>query len=162
MISNKDPIAINAWKEASAIIRVNKLDVGSFSSVGIEPTKVHYVPNGFDADAFSPRSKMDSRKKLGLPLDGKILLNVANFYSEVKGHKVLLEIIKKVVAIQPDVYCVMVGDGALKDSMMKMTDELGISDHILFAGSKTHKEIPDWINACDMFILPSLMEGNPP
>jgi glycosyltransferase involved in cell wall biosynthesis len=29
------------------------------------------------------------------------------------------------------------------------------------AGGKPHDEIPLWMNACDLFVLPSLNEGNP-
>jgi glycosyltransferase involved in cell wall biosynthesis len=32
---------------------------------------------------------------------------------------------------------------------------------VLLAGGKLHDEIPVWMNACDLFVLPSLSEGNP-
>ena len=31
----------------------------------------------------------------------------------------------------------------------------------MLAGGKPHDEIPVWLNACDLFVLPSLSEGNP-
>ncbi len=31
----------------------------------------------------------------------------------------------------------------------------------MLAGGKPHNEIPLWMNACDLFVLPSLNEGNP-
>ena len=34
-------------------------------------------------------------------------------------------------------------------------------DHVEFVGGKPHDKIPIWMNACDVFILPSLAEGNP-
>ena len=34
-------------------------------------------------------------------------------------------------------------------------------DHVEFVGGRPHNEIPIWMNACDVFALPSLNEGNP-
>ena len=34
-------------------------------------------------------------------------------------------------------------------------------DHVEFVGGKPHAEIPIWMNACDVFVLSSLSEGNP-
>jgi len=33
----------------------------------------HRVPFGIDLEAFRPRSKVDSRKRLGIPLDHKVI-----------------------------------------------------------------------------------------
>jgi len=60
-----------------------------------------------------------------------------------------------------NVLCVIVGGGVLRDKLEKQVSNMGLSDFILFAGEKKHGEIPLWMNACDIFVLPSLNEGNP-
>lgn len=44
---------------------------------------------------------------------------------------------------------------------MNLTKELRIESHVSFAGIKNHDEIPLWLNACDVFCLPSYIEGFP-
>ena len=36
-----------------------------------------------------------------------------------------------------------------------------IANHVEFVDGKMHNRIPLWMNACDVFVLPSLDEGNP-
>jgi glycosyltransferase involved in cell wall biosynthesis len=161
-LDNRDPIAISTWRNADAVIRVNKLDIGRIcEAADIPASSVHYIPNGYDADRFYPMDAGECRRQLDLPLDKKIILNVANPYDRVKGHDVLIDAFEKIAKVHPNVICVVVGDGKLKDSLMSRTRELHLEDRLLFVGKKPHQEIPLWLNACDVFVLPSLMEGNP-
>lgn len=61
----------------------------------------------------------------------------------------------------PDVICVVVGDGSLRGSLTSQVRSLHLGERMLFVGKRPHDEIPLWMNACDVFALPSLMEGNP-
>lgn len=40
-------------------------------------------------------------------------------------------------------------------------DKLGLNGRILLLGRRPHDEIPMWMNASDIFVLPSLGEGFP-
>ena len=51
--------------------------------------------------------------------------------------------------------------GKDKRALEKQIKSLGLEDYVMLAGGKPHDEIPLWINACDVFVLPSLNEGNP-
>ncbi|MDD4250385.1 MAG: glycosyltransferase family 4 protein [Methanosarcina sp.] len=160
-IEKKDPLFIRAWAESDIIIRVRRDDIPLFSDVGISLDKICYLPNGYDSSSFSTLDLEQSRKKLGLPLDKKILLNVGNLYSEVKGHRYLIEAIGKVVKKRTDVLCVIVGSGKLRNKLEAQIKEAGLEDYVQLVGGKPHTEIPLWINSCDLFVLPSLNEGNP-
>lgn len=78
-LDSRDPIALRTWKNADATIRVNKLDISRIREVaGVPASCVHYIPNGFSENEFYPIAVEECRKKLGLPLDKKVILNVAN------------------------------------------------------------------------------------
>ena len=81
VIKNKDSQYIKTWEVTDSIIRVRNGDISLFRDVGIPLDKVHYVPNGYDSLKFFPRNMLACRKKLGLPTDVKIILNVGNLYS---------------------------------------------------------------------------------
>ena len=104
--------------------------------------------------------RQSARRTLGLPPDRKILLAVGNLV-EVKGHRYLVEAMAEVVKERQDVLCVIVGSGPLRGRLERQVRALGLEEHVRFVGGKPHEEIPIWMNACDVFVLPSLNEGNP-
>ncbi|CAG0999448.1 Putative teichuronic acid biosynthesis glycosyltransferase TuaC [Methanosarcinales archaeon] len=130
---------------------INKLDV---------KTPVKVIPNGFNSNLFYPRDSKECRKILKLPLDKKIILTVGNLL-EVKGQKYLIEAMREVINHKKEIFCVIVGNGELKNRLEKQVRKSELDDYIKFAGGKLHYEIPIWMNACDVFVLPSLNEGNP-
>ncbi len=42
-----------------------------------------------------------------------------------------------------------------------LIEESELGQYVLLAGARPHTEIPLWLNAADIFVLPSLNEGNP-
>jgi glycosyltransferase involved in cell wall biosynthesis len=61
----------------------------------------------------------------------------------------------------PDLRLVLVGDGPLRQALGRLSQDLGISDRVVFAGKRDHAEVALWMNAADVFCLPSLREGHP-
>lgn len=161
-IENKDPVFIKSWKSCDAVIRVRKGDIQFFDNVGISLNKVHFIPNGFDHNKFMALDGLQCKEKLNLPVNNKkVLLNVGNMYGEIKGHKYLIEAINEVKKRRKDILCIIIGTGKLRKNLEKQIRTIGLENEIKLVGRKTHEEIPIWMNACDIFILPSLKEGNP-
>lgn len=158
-IEKKKTQFIRSWKLCDAIIRVRKGDISLLKNVGVSLDKVYYIPNGYNDEAFLEFDSKSCRKRLGLPLDKKIVLNVGNLYGEVKGHKYLIEAMNKVIEQRKDVLCFIVGGGKLESRLKKQISSAGLGDYIKLVGSKPYAEIPFWMNACDVFVLPSLRES---
>ena len=160
-ISSRDKKYSYSWRNADKIIRVNKRDLNEFEKIGIDKSKLLSIPNGFCSDFFKPMNINIARKELGLSVDKKILVNIANL-EEYKGQKYLLEAIKKVLTKRNDVMLYIVGQGSLKNQLQSLINKYRLEDNIVLAGgNKPSKEIPLWMNAGDVFVLPSLSEGNP-
>jgi glycosyltransferase involved in cell wall biosynthesis len=151
----------NTLSTADAIIRVRGGDISLFDRMNVQKDKIHIVPNGFDAEKFFPMPLLQCRNKLGLPKNKKILLNVGNLYDPVKGHKFFIEAIGHIVKVRQDILGLIIGSGYLEKQLSELIEELQLTPYIHLIGSKPHPEIPFWINACDIFVLPSLNEGNP-
>lgn len=130
---------------------INKLDV---------TTPVTIRPNGFDNKYIHPMNKLECRKNLNLPLNKKIILSVGNL-STVKGHEYLVNAMKKVLKIRKDIICIIVGSGPLEAKIKNLIQSLDLKNHMFLVGEKPHKDIPLWMNSADVFVLPSLNEGNP-
>ncbi len=160
-VRNNDAYWKKTLKTADAIIRVRKGDIALFESMNVRKDKIHVIPNGFDAEKFFPMPLSQCRTALGLPEDKKILLNVGNLYDPIKGHIFFIEAIGRMVKVRRDILGIIVGSGYLEKQLRELIEELQLNPYIRLVGSKPHPEIPLWMNACDIFVLPSLNEGNP-
>jgi len=161
------PFRDEEWKEkieyvlnaADCIITVSNSNLECIEKLNVE-TPVKVLPNGFRNDLFYPRDSNECKKALNLPFGKKIILTVGNLF-EVKGHKYLIEAMQKVVKYRTDVLCIIVGSGKLKGKLERQIRKAALEDHVKLVGGRPHDEIPIWMNACDLFVLPSLSEGNP-
>jgi len=134
----------------------NAMNVRSFKNTG----NISVIPNGYNRNVFFPQDKYVSRKKLDLHENRLILLNIG-YLQEVKGQEYLLKSVSILKENYPDILCIIIGEGELRRKLSEKIVELNISENVLMVGYKEHHEIPIWINACDLFVLPSLSEGNP-
>lgn len=162
------PFRSDSWRSkisyalsiADKIITVSYKNVECLKKLGIEKS-VDVIPNGFADDVFFPRENiLEIREKLGLPKNKKILLSVGNL-EKVKGHEVLLNALAILKRDRDDFHLSLIGIGTQLNHLKKIRLEMGLGSHVSFIGSKPHQEIPIWMNACDLFVLPSLNEGNP-
>jgi glycosyltransferase involved in cell wall biosynthesis len=144
--------------KADHVIAVSQFIEEKLLSLGVSPNKLSVISNGYDDKLFKPFSTIAARKKLGLPLNKKILLSIGNLVDD-KGHTHLIDAMRLVLKERNDVILVIVGSGSLKEPLKKKTRELGLDGKILLVGQKKHEEIPVWMNACDVFVLPSLCES---
>ncbi|NJF25188.1 glycosyltransferase family 4 protein [Thermococcus sp. Bubb.Bath] len=150
---------LKALESADQIITVSRSNFLVLTErLGIPAEKISLIPNGFNGRKFRPMDKIECRRSLGLPLEKKIVLTVGNLVP-VKGHEYLLEAVKMVLEREPNTFFVIVGDGPLRKKVEELAKKLGISENVYFAGSRPHEEIPLWMNAADLFVLPSLRES---
>jgi glycosyltransferase involved in cell wall biosynthesis len=126
-------------------------------SLGISPKKITVIHNGVDPALFHPRDRAASRRELGLPEDGRVVLYVG-WINQDKGVKYLLE---AVASMDTKPILVLAGPDLLKGQMQKYARSLGIAQQCRFAGSQPHEMIGRWMGAADVFALPSLHEGCP-
>jgi glycosyltransferase involved in cell wall biosynthesis len=67
--------------------------------------------------------------------------------------------VKEIVKYRGDILCIIIGDGVLREDLKAQIKKLGLENYVKLAGSKPHDEIPLWMNAADLFVLPSLSES---
>jgi teichuronic acid biosynthesis glycosyltransferase TuaC len=157
-IDEKDPIFLKAWEHCDALIRVNEKDIPKICACGIEPSKVHHVPNGYDPKTFRPIDTKEARRSLGLPIDKKLILNVGGL-DEVKGQRYLISAVNELVDEADDVICYIIGAGPLRRELEQQISSLGLEEHVKLTGFIPNEQMYLWMNACDIFVLPSLNES---
>jgi len=119
--------------------------------------KVVVIPNGITIEKFDiPYSKEACRRKLGLPLDKKIILFVGILYPH-KGPDVLLRAMPKILKEVPNAMLIFVGRGVLREKLEKVCKQLDIEEHVKFAGFVEESLKPFYYKSADVFCLPSVV-----
>jgi len=148
------PLINAAWSGADALIRVNRKDVPVLKHYN---EQVYFISNGFST-AFHPIDTAVARERLGLPRDVKIIFSLGNLIKR-KGFNYLIDAMEQVCSQQDDVLCFIGGAGPERGSLQGQIDRLRLSEKVKLLDSVSGEQITFWMNACDLFILPSLSES---
>ncbi len=112
-----------------------------FKEDHIPVERISVIPIGVEAAPEQERAKARTvfRQELGVSADTVVIGNVARLVP-FKGHRVLLEAIKDVTAIQRNVVFAVVGDGELLAELKQQADALGVSQYVRWLGFRDHLE----------------------
>jgi glycosyltransferase involved in cell wall biosynthesis len=122
----------------------------------LDEKKISVINNGIDVQSFGDFS---SRQKVreGLGIGDVFLVGIIARLSDVKGHTYLLQAMQIIKKNFPSVKLLVVGEGKLKDVLVKQADDLGIRNNVLFLPQVGGTE--NVLAAMDVFVMPSLQEG---
>ena len=137
-----------AYRRVAGIISVSTANKEEVLSSGYFPVErkeiIHVLPNGVDRNLFHKTDKGTARAKLGIDPRLFVVIFVGQF-SERKGSRRLSEALSKC----EDVWSVFIGSGPAEPDHAKC----------VFKGKVKNSEIPDYLNAADVFVLPTRNEG---
>ena len=119
---------------------------------GIPEKRVVYWPNGTDVEKFSAViPKNEVRKKLGLPIDEKIVLYTGALFNW-KGVETLILAIDK---ISPVAKVYLVGGATADVEDLKKRLPEANDERVVFVPFQPHELMPFWCQAADVLILPN-------
>ena len=140
-----------------AIICLSEEDKHIAKRQGIQEKKLHVIPLGIDIPTFL--NKTEAKKHLlEHPTDKFIFGTIANHY-KTKGLDILLQAFAQYKKTSSHSKLILIGDGPEKNKLQKLTNELALSNDVIFAGYK--KNAAQYLKAFDVFVLPSRKEGLP-
>lgn len=112
------------------------------------------IPSGLSEIPKINLSKKETRNKLGLPEDKKILLVVCRLAKE-KNISLLIKSIKK---LNNDYMLIIVGGGNYENQLKKIAIKEQVIDKIIFVGSIEHNKLGIYYQTADIFIYASTTE----
>jgi glycosyltransferase involved in cell wall biosynthesis len=130
---------------------------------GISRERIEVVYNGVDTGRFRPDPERGAavRRALGLGPDEAMVLYLSHVTRQ-KGLHVLLHALSRVREAWPRVRVVVAGAGEYLADGRALAQRLGLSPQVVFAGEVPHERAPEYLAACDVFVLPTLrQEGLP-
>jgi len=141
------------------------VEIGKTFRVG-RSGQLKVIPLGLDlglfADHASRRAKF--RHELCIP-DHTILIGIVGRLTEIKNHEMFLNVVWSMKQIDPafrrqgEVRFIVIGDGALRETLEQQAQELDIDRDVIFVGGRKDPEY--FYPALDVVALTSRNEGTP-
>lgn len=118
------------------------------------------LPNAIDAEQFSFRADKANATRVDFGVEPQVFLvgHVGRFWAQ-KNHAFLIDIFKRIADLKPNSKLVLVGNGGRQNEIREKVQKLDLVDKVIFTGVRD--DIPNLMQAMDVFVLPSLYEGLP-
>jgi D-inositol-3-phosphate glycosyltransferase len=158
VVDEADRLIVNTEYEAQQLISLHHAD----------PDRIDVAHPGVDLETFSPGDRMQSRRALGLEADEKVVAFVGRI-QPLKAPDVLLRAVAKLPGVRvlvaggPSGSGLITRPGAVSlanpDGLVRLADDLGISDRVTFLPPQTREQLVDVYRAADLVAVPSYAES---
>ena len=130
-----------------------------YSKKNIENGKIKIIKNGINIEKF--RFNIADRKEYRdiIQANDKLVIGTIGRLSAQKNQEFLLKIFKEVYSKNKNTMLLLVGEGEKERELIELARKLKITDSVYFFGRTDSPE--KCLSAMDVFVLPSLFEGNP-
>ncbi len=140
------PRAAAHMREATAFLAVaTRLADELVERLEVPRSKIRVFPNGVDRDLFHPRDRAECGRRLGLD-PAFFHVGFVGPFVETKGFPQLVEAASGLDGVR----LVLLGRGAQPPA----------GAAVAFCGEVEHDSVPDYLCACDAFVLPTRIEGS--
>ena len=146
--------------QADRVVSVSRFTARELGAIDAGLSNNTVVVNPMVGSQFRPGSGEAMRRRLGVA-GARVLLSVGRLSAtdRYKGFDTVIRALPQVLANSPDVRYVVVGKGDDLTRLRALADQLGVSHATVFTGVSSDRDLPDYYNACDLFVLPSGREG---
>lgn len=124
--------------------------------------QVVLLPNTFDISRFKIKAKPTHLlEKYNLQANQPIILTVNRLCASetYKGYDKVLEALPIIQTQIPNAHYIIVGKGDDRARLENYIQELDLEDSVTLAGFIPDEELCDYYNLCDVFAMPSKLEG---
>lgn len=122
---------------------------------------IQIVPSGLDLEQYSYRmnenERSAKRKELGISQEQQVMLNLGRLGTE-KNIEELICFFADVRKQNSNLVFLIVGDGPAKKELKMLTEQLNISDHVIFTGMISPALVREYYQLADVFVSASTSE----
>lgn len=153
---------------ADAVISPSQELTAATVSTGFDPGRTWTIPNGVDAERFSPQvDGAGVRRKYGIEPHERVVLCPRRLEKKngVPFWLRSLPIVLGRMARSETVRFLLVGDYLQQDqysdreNVLRIMKELALGDRLMWVGTVPNEQMPSYFAASDIVVLPSLMEA---
>jgi len=144
--------------EADAIITASTATYKEALKVKTKKARLHLIPNGVDTTRFNASLNSDIIRKR-YDLKKKFVVLAVRPHIPKNGLRYLIRAIPIVKKKIHDVVFIIGGYGPLRQFHEALARKLKVSSNTIFVGSIKQEELPFYYAACDVSVIPSVIEA---
>jgi glycosyltransferase involved in cell wall biosynthesis len=145
---------LTVYRVPPRVVAVSESVRDVLGASGLPRERIAVIPSGVDTDLFRPSEERRSKGRKRFGLEGKVvILNLAKFVPGQKGQGHLLAVAARLKGKYP-LRVFLAGLETDGEEARRMVKDYGLEDTVELLGFR--RDIPDLINAADLFVFPSL------
>lgn len=117
------------------------------------------IKNVVDPDRFQYRERVRASVRKRLGMEKKLVIGHIGRFCPQKNQGFLIRVFASVCRREPDSCLLLLGEGKDRKKAQQLTEELGLTEKVYFCGNT--ERVEDYLQAMDVFVLPSRYEGVP-
>lgn len=125
----------------------------------IQSSKFYVINNSINAKKYIFNAQTRETVRKNLNLENKFVVGHIGRFMEAKNHPFLIDLLLELKKNNTDPLLLLVGDGPNKRAIENKVKELHLSENVCFLGLRS--DIPELLQAMDVFVFPSIYEGMP-
>ena len=145
-----------ALKRADAVTTICEGLKQDMVARGIASEKITVIPNAVDIAQFGAGRAPDAELKQQLGLGGGIILGFIGSFYAYEGLPILLRALPQLLRHHPAVHVLIVGGGRQENELKQLAADLGVQNHVVFAGRVPHDDVRRYYDLVDILVYPRL------
>jgi len=117
------------------------------------------IGNAINTEKFRYNAEKRNEVRRRLNLGNELVIGNVGGFRRPKNHSFMLDLFESLLQVLPAAKLVLVGGGGLQQRIKERVSQSGLDDNVIFLG--VCDDIPDLLQAFDIFLMPSLFEGLP-
>jgi glycosyltransferase involved in cell wall biosynthesis len=146
---------IEKWifNKADTIVTVSSFLKTRVEGRGIDSGKIYIIPNAVNIERFNADTNgIEIRNRFNL--SGKTVLGFAGWFAWWDNLELLVNTLSEMVKEKANLHLVLIGDGDKRRGLEREAVKRGVNNNITFAGKVSRRQMPDFIQAIDICVIP--------
>jgi glycosyltransferase involved in cell wall biosynthesis len=146
---------IDAWvfSRVDHVLCVSRVLADEARRRGASSERVHVLPNAIDPYRFRiPNAGQSVRARLGL--DGSTVIGHVGLFYLWDRLDILIKVVNNIRDRHPEIQILLVGDGPEMNHLKQTAFRLGMEKTVMFSGAVHRDQVPAYIDAMDICVLP--------
>ena len=153
-----DFIVRKVLREADKIFVASRYVYQEALKTGCSSKRLIYIANGVDVKRFNPNMDDSIIKKKHNIVNRQVIFSL-RWHEPKNGIEYLIKAVPFVIREIPNAIFIIGGSGILRKHHEKLAKKLRVNQHVLFVGHIPAEELSLYYAACDVFVIPSIVEA---
>ncbi|CAK6476278.1 Putative glycosyltransferase EpsF [Peribacillus frigoritolerans] len=121
--------------------------------------EITVINNAIDSKQYVFNKDIRNRLRKELGIEGKFVIGHVGRFFYPKNHDYMIDIFNSVQKLSGNAVLILVGQGDLQEFIKEKVKKLGLEESVRFLNIRS--DVPDLMQAMDLFLFPSIHEGLP-